>query len=271
MKLAYSLDRKEKEYLYENFDQILKISVNLEVENIVESLKKKKKPVTIPVEEDNKINPDEDKNKVLYNDDLWESAPLKEESSSVAENMIKTSNLHDPETSEQLVKLIELMEKYLGIEDDISYDNISVFIHPLLNGARKLIVKQYKIMGITRRLHTLSKKYRKYKSSGASKRELDRMKKEFRNLLLNLKKKLNSFEIEVPKIKKIETMIMKSAQFETEIADPELDAFTVKVMEYLQMYPEMKDDPERLRAILNGGGLVVSLDVINKAIDRALS
>jgi hypothetical protein len=48
-----------------------------------------------------------------------------------SENIIKTaSGIHDPETIEDLKHLIEKMEKYISIDNDLSLDSLSVlFIH----------------------------------------------------------------------------------------------------------------------------------------------
>jgi len=98
---------------------------------------------------------------------------------------------HDPETVEDMKKLINLLEKFLSIDRNLSYDNISVFMQPMSSGAKKVTLRPCRIVGLMRKLDRLSRTFkRKNKSFGP--KELMEIEKEFFSNLNRIKERLSS-------------------------------------------------------------------------------
>jgi len=88
--------------------------------------------------------------KTLNSDDLGiKKEALKKEAYS--------GSCHDPETPDEMLKLLDLLEKFVRMDSNISYDNLSVFLHPLMYSSRKNSIKPCKVVGLIRKLYSLSK------------------------------------------------------------------------------------------------------------------
>jgi len=73
--------------------------------------------------------------------------------------------LHDPETPEEMFGLVCLLEKFVGIDNDISHDNISLFLKPMSSGSQKITIRPCKVVGLIKKLDRLSRKYKQEKKN----------------------------------------------------------------------------------------------------------
>jgi hypothetical protein len=187
MKKAYFLDRTKKEYLLDNFEIIT---------GIFKDLKKKRKKQ--PTDYDTKKAPEDNYVPVNYEhlsgetaSDEFVSPGLRAE----RESLIKIAGqIHDPETVEEILKLISLMEKFILVDGDLTYDNLCVFIHPLARGSRRIILRPYKIVGLIKIIEKLSRKFKELKETPRTKTLLNRVEKDFQKYLQEIKKRLAAGE-----------------------------------------------------------------------------
>lgn len=157
-KKIYALKKEEKEFLLDNWD-----SIHL----ILSSKKNKKKE--IPKQNNGRINPDEIENSKVYIEEAEEAsdyvryAYLNEmyKSGSYNNNLIKYANNYNPENAEELRNLLDLFNKYIKIDRDISYSNIAVFMHPIKESTKKILIRPYKLVGLVHDLNKISRKYEK--------------------------------------------------------------------------------------------------------------
>ncbi len=97
----------------------------------------------------------------------------------------EASGSHDPETIEDMKKLLNLFEKYLSFDQNLSYSNVSIFLHPLSSGSKKVSLRPCKIVGLMRKLDQLSRMILR--------EDIDKnmVKKEFFSNLNKIKKRLS--------------------------------------------------------------------------------
>jgi len=69
--------------------------------------------------------------------------------------------LHDPETPEEMLGLVNLLEKFIGVDNNFSHDNISLFLKPMSMGSQKIMIRPCRIVGLIKKLDRLSRKYKK--------------------------------------------------------------------------------------------------------------
>jgi len=143
--------------------------------------------------------------KIVYNLDReskislfseWDNI-IKKSTSEDYIGLIKESKLHDPETSEHLVSIIDLLDKFLKVDDDISFKNVCLFIHPMMSGSKKITLRPYRIISLINRLYNLSKRFEKeYGSLKKITPELRELKEEFKENTRKIKERLMSFDNE---------------------------------------------------------------------------
>ena len=68
--------------------------------------------------------------------------------------------LHDPETPEEMLGLVTLLEKFIGIDNNISNDNISLFLKPMSSGSQKIMIRPCKVVGLIKKLDRLSRQFK---------------------------------------------------------------------------------------------------------------
>jgi hypothetical protein len=77
-------------------------------------------------------------------------------------SMVRTAaGVHDPEKHEDVVRLIDGLEKFIEIDGDISIDSVSVFLAPLSHSAKKLIFRPCQLVGLTQRLYNLAREFKR--------------------------------------------------------------------------------------------------------------
>jgi len=177
-KKAYNLNIEEKEYLLENFDSIV---------DILTAKKKKEKKV---IRQTNWYI-DHDKGGNVYPTDVRDGLFEEVTVSKKKEELVKQSNVHDPETKEEMLKTLSLLEKFVENDKDFSYDNISIFLHPLSKGSKKRILRPLKVVGLIRKMKNLSKRFNR---NLENKNKLKVISKEFLNNLELVKSKLSHEE-----------------------------------------------------------------------------
>jgi len=198
MKKAYLLDRKDKELLFKNIDNIEDLCQNKESAIESNSKKKNKKDekkfinVRKPTDNDDLLPSGYDHLSGEFDSDAYNPTSFSNKDSRI----VTANRLFDPETIEQMSKLISLMEKHLRIDGDISYENVCVFLQPLINGSQKLVLRPYRLVGITKRMMTISKKYSKAKEIDFGKKTLDMLKKEFNKGISECKQHLSTKDTE---------------------------------------------------------------------------
>lgn len=154
-KLIYQASREKKEHIYNHFDEILSV-IQLEG-NIKES---------------------------AYVNNIKEARILNSKENVFRE--ITARGLHDPETEEEMKKLVSLLEKFLGIDGDISLDNIGVFMKPMGFGARKITLRPCRLVGLVRHLEKLARRFKNSEDPD----EKTEIKKEFNKILVEVKDRL---------------------------------------------------------------------------------
>lgn len=73
--------------------------------------------------------------------------------------------LHDPETPEEMFGLVDLLENFIRIDDNISHENISIFLKPMSHSSQKIMLRPCKIIGLIKNLDRLSRQYKKDKDN----------------------------------------------------------------------------------------------------------
>jgi hypothetical protein len=156
-KNIYELNRNKKEYLLNNFD------------NIVESMK------------------NEGDDKIVVASNIVEAKKVLSKNEVFKE--VLASGVHDPETPKEMKKLVDLLEKYIRIDDNICHENISVFLSPMSMSSKKINIRPCRLVGLMRRLDRLSRRYNKEKKSGNS--SLWKIKEEFKKTVSEIKERLD--------------------------------------------------------------------------------
>lgn len=159
-KNIYHLDRNEKELLHDSFDGI--VSIVSQDDSFLKTAAKIKK---------------EAKNVISKNNIF---------------KQVVARGLHDPETPAEMINLIGLMEKFMGIDNDLSHSNLTVFMSPMSFGARKINLRPCKIVGLMRKLDRLSRKYKREKGIEGS--DLQEIKQNFNKNLQEIKQRLQGFK-----------------------------------------------------------------------------
>jgi len=167
-KSIYSLSRKNKEFLHHSFNDIVaSIQREENKERIVVARTKKEAKII------------DAKNNVF--------------------KQVVAGGLHDPETPEEMCKLIDLLEKFVEIDNNISHDNISIFINPMSMGSKKVMIRPCRIVGLMRKLDRLSRRYKKEMCSEES--DLSEISNSFKNNLGEIKSRLTGMRAKIKKKK----------------------------------------------------------------------
>lgn len=84
-------------------------------------------------------------------------------SGNVETSLEKVAAIYDPDTADQLLKIVDLIEKFFKIDKDMSYDNMCIFLSPLSRGAKRSPLRPLKLVGLTRDLFRLCRKHDRLK------------------------------------------------------------------------------------------------------------
>lgn len=227
MKKAYELDKENKSYLYENFNDIIDIlngddnefSMAGMVEDIASgehplfvlqkiSKRRNKKRIAIPVEPDPTLNISDPSDGQRVNDPFSYNSMNPHASNlsdvyvagDLTNSFVKVASLYDPETPQQMLNLISLVEKFTNIDDDFSHDSLSVFLYPLSRGAKRVAMRPAKVVGLTKELWALSRQFDRLRNSkndnidaeGSIDKNagMDLIKKDFRDRISTIKNKI---------------------------------------------------------------------------------
>ena len=166
-KSVYLLDRSQKEYLNNSFD------------DIVASMK-------------------DDNGKMVIASNIKEAKIIAAKNNVFKE--VLAGGLHDPETPEEMGDLINLLEKFIGIDGNFSRDNIGVFINPMSIGAKKITLRPCKIVGLMRKLDRLSRKFKN--NMNCKDCDTESIRQDFNRNLGEVKTRLNGFKAETKLTKK---------------------------------------------------------------------
>jgi len=129
--------------------------------------------------------------------DNWEDIINTMSSLETKDSLRKSASTHDPETPEDIIKLIEVIEKLTNIDDDICYCNISIFIQTLLRASRKYHIRPYRVVSIIEQIQRLAKEFESgYQKSKSMTPELRLKRKEFGSNIKEVKKRLRSLDSE---------------------------------------------------------------------------
>jgi len=168
-KKAFSLDAKNKKFLLKNFKKIKDI-----------------------FSEEDVLYPEENRSGLF-------------EEMTVASLKKEARGIHDPETMEDMLKLVESLEKHIKIDNDISYENISVFINPLLKGSKKIMIRPCRAVGLINKIHNLSRKFNKKNE------DKNKIRKDFFGNIKTIKIRLSSPSEDSPLNRR---MRLKKVKFE---------------------------------------------------------
>jgi hypothetical protein len=125
-----------------------------------------------------------DKKEYLFNkmDEL-----LKNISSTETENIVKTaSGAHDPETKEDMLLIIENLGKFIDIDTNMDLKNLSIFLHPLLVGSKKFVLRKYRLIGLIKHLYKICKLTKETKARKKRERYLIEFKKTIKEIIERL-------------------------------------------------------------------------------------
>lgn len=212
MKKIFLLERDKREYLHDHFDEIF---------NIVKEEPKKKENLKDKEDRDTKVKPENnDKIPDYYHTQDYHDVdylPAKTENLRI----VVADKLYDPETPAQMLKLLEQMEKYIVLDGNLSYENLCIFLQPLVHGAKKIILRPYRIVGFAKVLEKLSREYERKIGDGQPNKKSVRVN--FSRILKRLRERLEGKEFEVkdfvhpaPEPKKIILKQKKVAQVKVE-------------------------------------------------------
>jgi len=251
MKKAYFLNRKEKELLYKTIEDMTDQCQYKESSVLSDSKKKKNniddkiKFINIrkPMNNDDILPKGYDHLDTEFDSDGYNQTSLGENRSI----KVIANRLFDPETIEQMLKLISQMEKHLKIDGDISYENVCVFLQPLINSSQKLVLRPYRLVGITRRMMSLSKKYSKAKEINFGKRTLDMLKKEFYKEISECKRHLMTKDTDSLKIN-------VKLKFKNKMASTSSDnILRQSLMNLKEQGMSMEDSINQVKLLINRG------------------
>jgi hypothetical protein len=222
---AYNLDNDEKKYLLANMDDILSIlCVNEEPQDELNKIASGEHPLFVMQEVDKKKKKpiihygpseiDEDEDPLSSNTANKPIASPQRKiltaeylSGTMALSLEKTAKVYDPETPENMLKVVDLIEKFLKSDNDISHDSMSIFLYPLSRGAKRIGLRPFKLVGLTNDLWGLCRKYDscltgRTKSPSLEKEEVEAsvenaetpasIRKIFKKKLSNIKARLNN-------------------------------------------------------------------------------
>lgn len=237
MKKARSLSREEKEFLHDNTEELMLLVADKRKEVIRndnlkeidetnkhdfidESSPKGRKRTRQDRQMDTKQNPDNKKyipRNYTHLTNGTDSDPAntgydaccKDSITKISEKEAyeKTAKrLHDPDTVEEMIEIVCLLEKTVKANDDISYDTMSLFLVPLLRGAQRIGLKPYMVVGLLKRLSRICRQYQRTKSKNKSYKDVFLIKKDFNDCLNCIKNRFNS------KTASSASQLMKSAQ-----------------------------------------------------------
>lgn len=106
--------------------------------------------------------------------------------------------LSEPETSEHLSKILDLMENSLKNNDNISYTNICLFTTPIYNASKKRALRPYKIINLIMSVDRLARKFEKeYMLTKTMTPALRELRQTFDENISEIKKRLMSLENEM--------------------------------------------------------------------------
>jgi len=167
-KKAFKLPRDRKEELFNNFPSFVEASVKK---------KKRKKQIKKILDEDTRLTEEDNPYPPENRNGMFEdrTAILKE-----------ARNTHDPETTKEMSHIIDLMKKFISIDQNISYKNLCIFLNPLLKGSRRVSLKNNRIIGLIYTLHKLSKKW-----ESANKRNQKEIRVNFFEVLSLIEKRIS--------------------------------------------------------------------------------
>lgn len=128
----------------------------------------------------------------------WEELLKKASSENTIEEFKKEAKLHDPETADHIISIMDLLEKFLKVDDDISFGNICLFIQPMMMGSKKITLRPYRVIGLINRLHNLAKQFEKeYAKHQKVTPELRKIRLDFKKNLKEIKTRLMSLDNEI--------------------------------------------------------------------------
>lgn len=203
LKKALLLDVEQKRYLNDHFDEIVASLENCEKPK--KKKKKKKEVIVHPLPID-----DED----MGNDPMSFNAtkPIASSEKDITVAYLKgtldvlpnkVAKLYDPETPEHMLKIVDLMLKFMGVDDDMSSESMEIFLYPLSRGAKRVAVRPIRLIGLTKQLWRLCRKFDRLNKDREAMRmegtqlepvdsaqELDKVKNEFRQSVSTLRERL---------------------------------------------------------------------------------
>jgi len=192
-KKVYASSREKKEHINDNWEKIILCLKD-------KKKKKKSKPKII-------IN----KNKVgvepewydLYTD--RDSSPYYHELTGKNQEIKITiaNKVFDPETSEQMIKLVNLMEKFISLDHDVSYKNLCLFVNPLSYGSKKILIRPHKVVGLIRKLENITRGFERALKSENKERETQEVRQRFFNCLNEIKQRLSTSRVNKKKSQNI--------------------------------------------------------------------
>jgi len=168
-KKVYSLSRDQKENLFDNFQSFVVLSMKN---------KKKRKQIKKILDEDARLTQEDNPYPIENRNGMFEDR--------TAEILKEARSVHDPETTKEMCNIIELMKKFISVDQDLSYENLCIFLNPLLKGSRRVGLQGNRIIGMVYKLHKLSKKW-----GTVDKKEKNSIKVHFFQILSEIQKRIS--------------------------------------------------------------------------------
>ena len=257
LKKACSLPENQKRYLSDNFESIVNVLDEefsespkhdvLQTKSEKKKKKKKKKdyyPIVHPLPRPKQYEED-----YKTENDSMSSNPTKPIASGridIVASYIngdmnvaldKVAKLYDPETPEQMLKIIDLIDKFINLDEDISYDNMCIFLFPLSRGAQRVALRPMRLIGLTKALWSLCRKHDRIKNrmkmeqsalevEGAqtepinSISELDEVKSSFRKKISSIRERINK-RLDLDKSDEVELHLDKAQKAKNLVPEDE--------------------------------------------------
>lgn len=192
-KKVYASSRERKEYANDNWDKIILC--------LKDKKKKKKKKIPLIINTNQAgVEPE------WY--DLYvgrDSSPYYHDLAGANQKSKRTiaSKVFDPETSEQMIKLVNLMEKFISLDHDVSYKNLCLFVNPLSYGSKKILIRPHKVVGLIRKLENITRCFERALKSENKEREVQEVRQRFFDCLREIKQRLSNTKINKKKSQNI--------------------------------------------------------------------
>jgi len=176
---ACNLDISEKQYLLNNFENIISIIDKNEKTDPIKSIAKGEHPLFV-LQKNEAKNLNRKKKLIIHQipaDEEPEQAPVSHNlvskptastkniltaeylSGNMNSSLEKIAKVYDPETPEQMLKVIDLIERFLKIDNDLSCESMGIFLYPLSRGAKRLSLRPFRVVGLTNNLWSLCRKH----------------------------------------------------------------------------------------------------------------